>query len=39
LYQLTGAFENRQGTRIAEPDMIELYSAANSRFSLLQPDW
>jgi hypothetical protein len=27
---LAGAFENRQGMRIGEPDMIELNSAANS---------
>jgi hypothetical protein len=27
---LTGAFENRQGMRIAKPDVIELNSAANS---------
>jgi hypothetical protein len=40
LYQLTGAFENRQGMPIAEPDMIELNSGAKfSRFSLSQPDW
>jgi hypothetical protein len=37
---LTGAFENRQGMPIVEPDMIELNSAAKfSRFSLSQPDW